>query len=202
MIEKETLGRRQQAIEQYRRSAESPQLFSITEQISNYWFNLKKTGLLPNRNAINPRNLRSILPQILMLERDETGLFKVRLSGTGITELWGFEPTGKRFLAQAAPQSRDKVRELLDIAAQHPCGIIIQSEDLYTDGRSLQSELSLFPVKMGIDQTTILFGAVAVAEQEDQSWPQPILATAFYRMKAYRFINIGGGTPPTPADNG
>ncbi len=202
MIEKETLGRRQQAIEQFRRSAQSPQLFSITEQISNYWFNLKKTGLLPDRNAINPRNLRSILPQIIMLERDETGHFTVRLSGTGITELWGFEPTGRRFLAQAAPQSRNKVRELLDAAAQHPCGVIIRSDDLYTDGRSLQSELSLFPVRMGTGQTTILFGALAVAEQEDQGWPQPILATAFYRIENFRFINIGGGTSPTPSDDG
>ena len=202
MIEKETLGRRQQAIEQFRRSAQSPQLFGITEQIASYWFNLKKSGLLPDRNTINPRNLRSILPQIIMLERDETGVFTVRLSGTGITELWGFEPTGKHFLAQAAPKSRHQVRELLDTAVQLPCGIIIRSEDLYTDGGSLQSELSLFPVRMGTDQTTILFGAIAIAEQEDQSWPPPILATAFYRIKNYRFINIGGGIPPTPAQDG
>ncbi|HBA44045.1 MAG TPA: hypothetical protein DCZ07_13830 [Alphaproteobacteria bacterium] len=200
MIEKETFGRRQQAIEQFRRSAGSPELFGKSQQLADYWFNLKKSGLLPEKKTINPRDLQSLLPQIVMLERDEAGLFKVRLSGTGITELWGIEPTGKEFLAHAALQNRDKVQSLLQSALQQPCGLIMRYDDLYTDGRLIQTEFALFPIRMSANQTQILFGVISAADHEEQSWPQPLLATAFYRIKNFQFVSVGGGTP-TPTDD-
>lgn len=196
MIEKETFGRRQQAIEQFRRSTGSPQLFGKSQQLADYWFNLAKSGLLPEKKVINPRELQSILPQIIMLERDDTGVFKVRLSGTGITELWGIEPTGKDFLAQAAPQNRDEVQSLLQSALQHPCGLIMRYEDLYTDGRQIQTELALFPIRVCTNQPQILFGVISAADYEEQSWPQPLLASAFYRIANFQFISIGAGAPP------
>src|SRR5882757_3298868 len=58
---------------------------------------------MPQRSAITPRDLKDILPNILLVERTERGpsRYRVRLVGTRLTEIIG-EGTGK-MLDEVAP---------------------------------------------------------------------------------------------------
>jgi hypothetical protein len=66
----------------------------------DYWLSKAPDGLLPGRQHIDPMELRSILPNVMLIdvEPDAAGpKFRLRLIGTAITEATGRDLTGQYF---------------------------------------------------------------------------------------------------------
>jgi hypothetical protein len=64
----------------------------------DYWLAKAPAGLLPGRQHIDPIELRSILPNVILIdvERDQAEpRFRIRLVGTGVTEATGRDLTGR-----------------------------------------------------------------------------------------------------------
>lgn len=68
------------------------------------WLDLcRELGRLPNRQEIDPLDLPAgVLPAMLVLEREASGRFRCRLAGTLLTQMHGYEPTG-RYLDEVMP---------------------------------------------------------------------------------------------------
>lgn len=73
--------------------AEHPKL----RQAFDYWLAKAPPGLLPGRQHIDPQELKSILPNLFLVDvgpADTSPRFRVRLIGTALTEIIGHDLTG------------------------------------------------------------------------------------------------------------
>ncbi len=63
----------------------------------DYWQSKHRDGKLPGRNAINPAELKRVLPQLLLIDVQREPLdFRYRLAGTLTYDIFGFDLTGRR----------------------------------------------------------------------------------------------------------
>lgn len=63
-----------------------------------YWTARKEAGRLPGRAAIDPRDLKRLLPTVSLIDvrrRDGRRDYRLRLAGTGLYRVYGGEITGK-----------------------------------------------------------------------------------------------------------
>lgn len=60
-----------------------------------YWQSKHDGQMVPPREAIDPNDVRNRLPHLQLYQRMADGRFRCRLSGTAITSIIGFDPTGK-----------------------------------------------------------------------------------------------------------
>ena len=68
-------------------------------QLARYWLSEWKDGAPPPRDAIKPRNVKSLLPGIAVLEVRRDGSMICRLAGSAIAMALGIDPTGKDLIA-------------------------------------------------------------------------------------------------------
>lgn len=75
-----------------------------------HWYGLAANDHLPLRSQINPAEIAGVLPWMLVLEtlryRDEPE-FRYRLAGTGCTELFGVDYTGKMLGENLTPEGAE-----------------------------------------------------------------------------------------------
>lgn len=64
--------------------------------LATYWQELRlhADSEVPHKKNFNPMRIRSILPNLLLLELPGNSVVKYRLTGTKIVEMFGFDPTG------------------------------------------------------------------------------------------------------------
>jgi hypothetical protein len=130
-----------------------------------YW--LSKTGAsgVPLRNDINPMDIPTVVPWLMILETVESRkdglIFRYRLAGTGCTEMFGIDYTGKTFgegLLVAEAERRE--REFLRIIKDHEpvfswAPLPIEGRDFITVYRGV------FPVSSTGDKVDRIFAVVA-----------------------------------------
>lgn len=75
-------------------------------QLARYWLSEWKDGAPPPRAAINPRNVKNLLPGIAVLEVHRDGSAICRLAGSAIAMGLGIDPTGKDLIALTPPEHR------------------------------------------------------------------------------------------------
>lgn len=69
--------------------------WSDGQTLYNWWNSARKNRPFPARRDFSPANMTPLLPTIQLIDvGDETRHYSVRLVGTKITEVLGFDPTG------------------------------------------------------------------------------------------------------------
>jgi hypothetical protein len=80
-----------------------------------YWEALRGEAVAPARAKIDLRQIADILPGVVIMERSpEKQAYGCRLSGTGITELWGCDMTGRDLREAAGRFEREVLARLFD----------------------------------------------------------------------------------------
>lgn len=75
-------------------------------QLARHWFSLWQDGAPPAREAIKPRDVKSLLPGIAIFEMRSDRSVVCRLAGSAIAMGLGFDPTGKDLIALTPPEHR------------------------------------------------------------------------------------------------
>ena len=75
-------------------------------QLARYWLSQWTDGAPPPRGAIKPRDVKSILPGIAVLEMHQDGRVICRLAGSALVMGLGIDPTGKDVIALTPPAHR------------------------------------------------------------------------------------------------
>jgi hypothetical protein len=95
------------------------------EELFAYWSGLKTAGALPGRRAVDPADIKRLLPTISLVDviRGDGLDFRVRLAGTGLYGVYGGEITGRRIGEIYAGAAADYWRGELEkvVAARRPC---------------------------------------------------------------------------------
>ncbi len=191
-----TLEDRSAAISKFRAKQAKPYLFDQTGKLIDYWFSLPKKGLVPDKSSINPRQIAGLLSGAIMLEKNSAnGGYRIRLSGTGNTMRWGFEATNTNYINFVPPQHHFIISEKFSQILEYPCGLILRGNELYTSGRTISTEMVLFPVSTDAAGGPILFGLITASTDQSTEYGGDILASVFYTISASHYINVGAGVP-------
>lgn len=196
MENNKSLEDRSAAIHELRENLARPYKFDQTGKFIAYWFSLPKKGLMPEKSSIDPRGMLLLLPGAIMLEKNQTsGGYRIRLFGTGNVARWGFEATNANYLNFTPPQQHNAISEKFAQVIEHPCGLILTGDELYTSGRTVRNEMALFPVRTDDPGQAILFGLISAAPGQNTEYGGDVLASVFYTISKAHYVNIGAGVP-------
>lgn len=65
------------------------------QKLKDYWLSLVDGELPPHRTDMQPAEMKSFLPDLMILEVMERDRFRVRLAGTRVARRFGSDPTSK-----------------------------------------------------------------------------------------------------------
>ncbi|MBS0279048.1 MAG: PAS domain-containing protein [Proteobacteria bacterium] len=89
------------------RAVESLGFGKLNLALARYWLSRWKDGAPPLRAGIRPRDVKSHLPGIAILELHGDGTVMCRLSGSALAMGLGIDPTGMDIIAITPPEFRD-----------------------------------------------------------------------------------------------
>jgi hypothetical protein len=104
--------------------AESHILHPGTRALYRYWETIRAENAAPNRSDLELKQISSIVPNLLMLERDHMRqTYKWRLAGTQTCHLYRRELSATDALAGWDSFERDTIKKLLDtvVTSLQPC---------------------------------------------------------------------------------
>ena len=104
--------------------AESQILHPGTRALYRYWETIRAENAAPNRSDLELKQISSIVPNLLMLERDHMRqTYKWRLAGTQTCHLYRRELSATDALAGWDSFERDTIKKLLDtvVTSLQPC---------------------------------------------------------------------------------
>ena len=134
-----------------------------------YWQSKARDGVVPDRSAIDPSEIRGLLPDIAIVERQPDGAFRFRLAGTRIAQRCGVDPTGKVFNTEGPCQGLVELAALL-----HQCA----SEAGAVDGNIIyfgkinsfdRIDVSVMPLRRGGDAVEMFVLGLDFVVSADQS---------------------------------
>lgn len=112
-----------------------------------YWDRLRKGRAAPERAEIDPADIGRLLGDIFLLESSENPRYAVRLAGTRLCALIGHELRGRGFGAFFAAEDRATLFGLLEAVADGQLPAIASLTGETEDGRSLDLEMLLLPLR-------------------------------------------------------
>ena len=93
-----------------------------SKQFADYILALPRQNGCPMRNAFDPAAIPSLLPRIILRERQAGGAYRYRLAGTELQTYFGQELTGKSLDSWVGEQAVGPLQTAFDRMVEHPCG--------------------------------------------------------------------------------
>jgi len=129
-----------------------------TTALFYYWMGLKQTRHAPNRRDIEPRQIKSLLPNLFMLERIDTKHIVFRLAGTAFCERYGREFRAHNFLSLWRGDDHLRIRVLTNDLLDHVRPGLITYRGESIDRLTLDSEILLLPICDELGRVNRLMG--------------------------------------------
>jgi hypothetical protein len=144
-----------------------------------YWSRLRKGRPIPDQSDIDPRALKRMLPDMLILDAIEPSRPLYRLAGTQLCERHGSELRGTNFLAGWEVRSRRELSALLAQALKTHQPLCLSSFGTSPQASVVEMETLLAPVSFGGGDATRFVGMVQILGDGAQLADKPI---AFQRL--------------------
>lgn len=134
-----------------------------------YWNSRAGAGNPPLRSQINPADIASILPWLLVLETlrfHDKREFRYRLAGTGCTELFGVDYTGKILGENLTPEGAE-IRQKEFNSVIETCHPILSTTNLPIKAKEFISvHRGVFPITLAGSSIDQIFVVVAPTATE------------------------------------
>ncbi|PWE17471.1 PAS domain-containing protein [Marinicauda salina] len=118
-----------------------------TKTLHAYWDARRSGRSAPARADIAPNDVAGLLAHIFMLRRMDRDHHVFRIAGTGVCRLHNREFKDQNFLSLWSGQDRAHMTALLEGALAAPAPAFAVADALAIDGRSVEVEVSLFPLR-------------------------------------------------------
>lgn len=140
--------------------------YESSKHIFAYWRRLRAGKPAPERSAIDPVALGRFLPDVFLLDQDDSGEFRFRLAGTSLCMLFGQELRGQPFLSVLSQPAVADAREILATATEDLLPVIVGVSALLANRRSVEAELLVLPMLHNGQSGTRLFGSLSYPAQD------------------------------------
>lgn len=135
-----------------------------TIALFQYWNRLRGDRPAPRRTEIEPADIKSLLADTFILERDARGEPVFRLAGTRLCSSYGRELKGFSFPSLWSTKDERAIRRLTQSIFESDAVAVIEFRGLSQGGRTNPFEILLLPLDGGRDHLRAL-GAVIPCEK-------------------------------------
>jgi hypothetical protein len=123
-----------------------------------YWGRLATIERPPRKTALDPAEVRKILPNLVIYERKDITKFQIRLMGTKVAQRIGVDLTGKNLLDFFHYAGKAEAQQDLNRIVDQPCGQFLVVKDRFTSGREAWVEILRLPLTDDLGQTRFIIG--------------------------------------------
>ncbi|MER9299089.1 PAS domain-containing protein [Mesorhizobium sp. M0621] len=135
---------------------------SIT--LFHYWNRLRDGRPAPKRSEVEPADIKSLLADTFILERDTRGQAVFRLAGTRLCACYGRELKGFSFPSLWREKDQRLVSRLIHGVFEQKSVVLITYEGFSRNGRSNKFELLALPLDGGVENPRCL-GVISAVEK-------------------------------------
>lgn len=160
-----------------------------------YWNRLRGSRPAPLRTEIEPADIKQLLPDTFILERDRSAEPVFRLAGTRICATYGKELRGNAFLSLWASEDQGVAGRLARHALDGAAAAVITFEGTSRDGRQNHFELLILPVDGGREGSRAL-GTIQPCTRPFWLGSDPVVEN---HIKGFRLI-YSDRKPQVPAE--
>lgn len=136
-----------------------------SNQLFNYWNEVRNGRFAPNRFEIEPSRISQILADVFILECPDNATFRFRLAGTRICSALGHEMRGVNLLDYWTPAEREAVQNLLHNVAQDGAGAVIEFQCHNAHREAVSFELLVLPLVHSGEKVTRMVGSLSAFER-------------------------------------
>jgi len=131
---------------------------SNTERLIEYWRARKVGGASPQRAAIDPTEIATLLPQTFVLGRLGAGRYVFRLAGALVGDLHQRDLRGQDWLSLWEGADKLRLATALETARRRAEPVVLVAEARTTSGRAAGMEITLAPLRGGPDSPDRFIG--------------------------------------------
>lgn len=161
-----------------------------SERFYEYWRSLDD-ACPPGSCLWDPVKIPTLMPNIIILERDNAGGFIHRFAGTGACDFIGVELTGRPIGEFLSPELQMSSAQNLDMMLTRPCGMVNRSVARSTAGRESIVEYVTLPLSDAEGVPHRLFVHMCILRTHGFGDPLPEVSK---RVDAI-WIDLGAGVP-------
>ncbi|MEP9388226.1 PAS domain-containing protein [Mesorhizobium sp. KR9-304] len=140
----------------------------------HYWNRLRKGRPAPKRTEIEPADIKTLLTDTFILERDTRGEAVFRLAGTRLCAIYGRELKGFSFPSLWREKDQRLVARLAHGVFESNSVVVIAFDGISRNGRSNAFEMVILPLDGGIDSPRSL-GAISAEHKPFWLGADPIV---------------------------
>lgn len=133
---------------------------TATTKILSYWESLGGESATPAAASIDPRALKSHLPDLFMIERLDRAVFAFRLAGTRMCQRFGRELRDHDFVRLFPAAQQGDILAQLNGALQNGESLVLKAEAATLDGKTTAAEIVLMPLTDTEGRVVRLLGAL------------------------------------------
>jgi len=135
-----------------------------TIALFQYWNRLRDGRPAPKRTEVEPADIKALLADTFILEKDTRGEAVFRLAGTRLCAIYGRELKGFSFPSLWREKDQRLVARLIYGVFQQKSVVLVTYEGFSRNGRSLRFELLALPLDGGAQHPRCL-GIIGAAEK-------------------------------------
>ena len=136
---------------------------AVCQELYSYWNELRGLRLAPDRGDLDPGAIRGILGDVFVLELDDAGNFRFRISGARVNALFVDELKGTGFANMWRQSSRPALADLILSVLEDTAAAVAGVTSAPTGRPYLQLEMLLLPLRHLGQSHTRLLGCLAPA---------------------------------------
>ncbi len=138
-----------------------------TQALFYYWLGLRQNRNAPLRTDIEPRQIKSLLPNTFILEHIDDAHVVFRLAGTSFCDRYGREFRSHNFLSLWRGKDKRLMSHILNQSLENaaPAYILYRSETIAR--KAIDSEILLLPMKDSKNTLNRVLGCAHIISNED-----------------------------------
>jgi hypothetical protein len=164
---------------------------AATRELYAYWDRLRAGRSAPDRSDLEPGAIRTLLGDVFLLELGGIERHLVRLAGTRICTLLGRELKDRPFAESFAPDEWHDLYALLDGVAETAVPAVAGVVGETADGRALDLELLVLPLKHRGRTHARLLGSLVSSEWPYWAGTSPLVR---FRLVSIRYLRTESRT--------
>jgi hypothetical protein len=148
---------------------------AASRELYEYWNRVRGSDPAPQRSAIEPSDLRRILPDTFILEVSDRGHYFVRLAGTRVCAIYCREIKGSNLLDLWRGDDRSAMTTLASAVTEDGAAAVVTLDARTADNKSVGCELTLLPLRHGGTSFDRVLGSLATLERPVWLGSEPVV---------------------------
>jgi hypothetical protein len=134
---------------------------NTSTELFRYWNTIRGKRDLPRRDEVEPGDIRTLLPNLFILERDRNAGISFRLAGTHVCALFGLELRGRQFGLLWLNAQAAKAQRMAGQVMTHRVPVMLSARGRTADAREIEVEALLLPLASTEGASDRILGALS-----------------------------------------